>query len=69
MLDGKTGLPLRRYPRNYMPLSIRDDIEAVIAGRPVPPAGANWAEEWRAAAKEAETNTYRFEKGLNVFDQ
>ncbi|CAB9512417.1 Glutathione peroxidase 1 [Seminavis robusta] len=69
LLDGRTGLPLRRYPRKYMPLDIRDDIEAVIAGRPIPPAGANWAEEWRGAAAEAERDTYRFEKGLNVFDQ
>ncbi|CAB9501490.1 Glutathione peroxidase 1 [Seminavis robusta] len=69
LLDGRSGLPLRRYPRKYMPLDIKDDIEAVIAGRPVPPAGANWAEEWRGAAAEAERDTYRFEKGLNVFDQ
>ena len=69
LLDGRTGLPLRRYPRKYMPLDITDDIEAVIAGRPLPPAGANWAEEWRAATAEAERDTYRFEKGLNVFDQ
>lgn len=69
LLDGRTGLPLRRYPRQYNPLNIRDDIEAVLAGRPLPPAGANWAEEWRIAAKKAEADTYRFEKGLNVFDQ
>lgn len=52
-----------------MPLDIRDDIEAVLANRPLPPPGANFAEEWRAAAAEAERDTYRFEKGLNVFDQ
>lgn len=52
-----------------MPLDIKDDIEAVLANRPLPPAVANYAEEWRAAAAEAERDTYRFEKGLNVFDQ
>lgn len=52
-----------------MPLDIKDDLEAVLAGRPLPPAGANWLEEWRGAAVEAERDTYRFEKGLNVFDQ
>jgi len=52
-----------------MPLDITDDIEAVIAGRPLPPAGANWAEEWRAATAEAERDTYRFEKGLNVINK
>lgn len=69
LLDGRTGLPLRRYPRRYAPLNIGDDIEAVIAGRPLPPARANYLEEWRMAATEAERDTYRFEKGLNVFDQ
>lgn len=52
-----------------MPLNIEDDIEAVIAGKPLPPARANWQEEWRAAAAESENNVYRFQKGLNWFDQ
>jgi hypothetical protein len=69
LLDGLTGLPLRRYPRRYSPLNIADDIEAVIAGRPLPPAKANYLEEWRTAAAEAERDTYRFQKGVNVFDQ
>jgi glutathione peroxidase-family protein len=69
LLDGRSGYPLRRYPRKYSPSNIAEDIEAVIAGRPLPPARANWLEEWRTSAVEAENNTYRFEKGLNVFDQ
>lgn len=69
LLDGRTGLPLRRYPRRYAPLNIGEDIEAVISGRPLPPARANYLEEWRQAAAEAERETYRFQKGVNVFDQ
>lgn len=70
LLDGRTGLPLRRYPRRYSPLNIADDIEAVVSGRPrLPPAKANYLEEWRQAAAEAERDTYRFQKGVNVFDQ
>lgn len=69
LLDGRTGLPLRRYPRKYAPLNMAGDIEAVIAGRALPPASANFLEEWRTATAEAERDTYRFEKGLNVFDQ
>lgn len=69
LIDGRTGLPLRRYPRRYRALNIQDDIEALLAGRPLPPAGANYLEEWRVNAAEAERDTYRFEKGLNVFDQ
>ena len=68
LIDGRTGLPLRRYPRKYKPSNIKNDIEAIIAGRPLPPAGANFLEEWRTAAVEAEANTYRFEKGLNYYD-
>lgn len=69
LIDGRTGLPVRRYPRRYAPLNMVDDIEALIAGRPLPPARANWLEEWRVAAAESERDTYRFEKGLNWFDQ
>ena len=69
LIDGRTGLPVRRYPRRYAPLNMSDDIEAVISGRPLPPARANYLEEWRQAAAEAERDTYRFQKGVNVFDQ
>ena len=68
LIDGRTGKPLRRYPRKYQPYDIADDIAALIKGKPLPPAGANWKEEWRNAAKEAENDTYRFQKGLNYFD-
>jgi hypothetical protein len=34
----------------------------------LPPARANFREEWRSAAVEAERDVYRFQKGLNVFD-
>ena len=69
LVDGRTGKPIRRYPRKYQPYDIADDIAAVVAGRPLPPAGSNFKEEWRNAAKEAENDTYRFQKGLNYFDQ
>ena len=69
LVDGRTGLPVRRYPRKYAPANIADDIEAVIAGKPLYPARANFLEEWRQAETDAERDTYRFEKGLNYFDQ
>ena len=69
LVDGRTGKPLRRYPRKYQPYDISDDIAALVSDRPLPPAGANFKEEWRNAAKEAENDTYRFQKGLNYFDQ
>jgi glutathione peroxidase-family protein len=69
LIDGRTGLPVRRYPRKYRPLNMMEDIEAVLAGRPLPPAQAGFFEEWRMAIADSERDTYRFEKGLNVFDQ
>lgn len=69
LIDGDTGKPLRRYPRKYSPYDIADDIKAVIDGKRLPPAGSNYLERWREAAIDAEHDTYRFQKGLNVFDQ
>ena len=69
LVDGRTGRAVRRYPRKYDPDDIADDIRALVEGRPLPPAGSQWREKWRAAVIEAESDTYRFQKGLNVFDQ
>lgn len=62
---------MRRYPRRYAPLDMADDVQAVLQGKAasMPPARANYMEAWRAAVLEADRDTYRFEKGLNVFDQ
>jgi glutathione peroxidase-family protein len=69
LVDGVTGKPLRRYPRKYMPYDIEDDIKALLDGKPIPPPRANYKEEWRSAATAAQTDTYRFQKGLNYYDQ
>lgn len=69
LVDGRTGKAIRRYPRKYQPFDIADDIDALMKGKNIPPPGANWKEEWRNSDKEAEKDVYRFQKGLNVFDQ
>lgn len=69
LVDGSTGKAIRRYPRKYSPYDMQDDIKAVLEGRSLPPAGSNYLEGWRAAAEDAKQDTYRFQKGLNVFDQ
>lgn len=69
LVDGQTGLPIRRYPRKYNPYDISNDIESMLKGMPLAPPIANFNEEWRAAAIDAERDTYRFQKGLNVFDE
>ena len=69
LVDGRTGKPLRRYPRQYQPFDIAEDIDAIIKGKPLPPAGANWREEWISSDNDAEKDVYRFQKGLNFYDQ
>lgn len=69
LVDGRTGLPLRRYPRKYSPFDISSDIQALVNGQKLPPAIANFQEEWRGSAYDSKQDTYRFQKGLNVFDQ
>ena len=69
LIDGQTGLPVRRYPRKFSPYEIQEDIEALVRGHQLPPVTADWKEGWRGATKDAEADTYRFQKGLNVFDQ
>lgn len=69
LVDGRTGKAVRRYPRKYQPFDIAEDIDAIMKGKPLFPAGANWREEWRNSDKESERDVYRFQKGLNVFHQ
>mmetsp|Transcript_36310 Transcript_36310/g.108928 ORF Transcript_36310/g.108928 Transcript_36310/m.108928 type:complete len:376 (-) Transcript_36310:92-1219(-) len=69
LVDMRTGQPVRRYPRKYFPYDMKEDVEALVKGKPLPPLTAEWREEWRTADRDAERDTYRFQKGLNVFDQ
>jgi len=69
LIDGKTGLPVRRYPRKYAPITMEEDITSLLSSSPLPPARGNYLEEWRDAAREAEISEYAFRKGLNYYDQ
>jgi len=69
LVDGNTGLPVRRYPRKYQPLDIEDDINSLLNNKILPPARANFLEEWREAQREADISEYAFKKGLNYYDQ
>ena len=37
LVDGRTGLPVRRYPRKYRPLNMANDIEALLVNKKLPP--------------------------------
>lgn len=69
LVDGRTGLPLRRYPRKYEPNDITLDIQALLNDQRLPPASGNFKEQWRGALYDSKQDTYRFQKGLNYFDQ
>ena len=61
-------MPIRRYPRKYDPLTLEEDIKALLSSVPLPTARGNYLEEWRDAAREADTSEYAFKKGLNYYD-
>ena len=68
LLD-ENGRPLRRYPRKYDPYLMASETEAALKERPLPPPQNNFYEEWRGSTKDEETDLFRFQKGLNYFDQ
>ena len=78
LVDGKTGIPMRRYSKGYEPRNMARDIGAVIDGGngnseagvivEVPPARNGFLESWREEIESFRTDTYRFQKGLNYFD-
>jgi len=59
------GTPLRRYPRKYPPQNMEADIEAVLAGRPLPPPSPALAKAWEDAKREAVKSEYAFKPGYN----
>jgi glutathione peroxidase-family protein len=69
LVDGRTGLPLRRYPRKYSPEMIEKDIVLIMEGKELEPlvAGDVLMDAWAEAELEAKTNEYAFKKGLNYY--
>ena len=65
--------PLRAAPRRpstalagrYPPQNMEADIEAVLAGRPLPPPSPALAKAWEDAKREAVKSEYAFKPGYN----
>ena len=56
---------LRRYPRKF-PISLMEaDVQAVLAGEPLPPPSARLEKAWEDAKREALKSEYAFKLGLN----
>jgi len=66
-LLGSDGRPLRRYPRKFDPEMMEADIQAVLAGKPLPPASPVLVKAWEEAKREAVKSEYAFKPGLNYY--
>ena len=66
LLDG-SGQPLRRYPRKFPISLIEPDVEAVLAGQPLPPPSERYLKAWEDAKREAIKSEYAFKPGLNYY--
>ena len=66
LLDAN-GQPLRRYPRRFPIALMAPDVEAVLAGQPLPEPSARLVKAWEDAKREAIKSEYAFKPGLNYY--
>jgi glutathione peroxidase len=66
LLDAN-GKPVRRYPRKYSAYDMEKDIQALIAGEPVPEETEAFKKAWREAKREAVKSEYAFRYNLNYY--
>ena len=59
------GRPLRRYPRKFPVNFMESDVQAVLAGEPLPPPSEKYLQAWEDAKREAIKSEYAFKPGLN----
>lgn len=64
-INTHTELPFPHTHVNHA----QDDINSLLNNKILPPARANFLEEWREAQREADISEYAFKKGLNYYDQ
>lgn len=61
------GKPVRRYPRKYSAYDMEKDIQALIAGEPLPEETEAFKKAWREAKREAVKSEYAFRYNLNYY--
>jgi len=61
------GNPVRRYPRKYTAYDMAPDIEALLAGRELPPETLAYQKAWREAKREASKSEYSFRYNYNYY--
>lgn len=68
LVDG-SGKPVRRYPRKYSGFQMERDVEALLAGEPLPEESDAFLTAWKDAEREAIKSEYSFRSGYNVYKQ
>ena len=68
LVDG-SGKPVRRYPRKYSGFQMERDVEALLAGDPLPEESDAFLTAWKDAEREAIKSEYSFRSGYNVYKQ
>lgn len=67
LLD-KDGVPVRRYPRKLEAEDFEQDVQAVLAGQPLPAENRDYKLSWLKADQEALKSEYAFKLGLNYYN-
>ena len=67
LLDAE-GNPVRRYPRKFTAYDMEPDIQAVLAGQPLPEESPAFKKAWREAKREVIKSEYAFRFNYNYYD-
>lgn len=59
---------MRRYPRKFSAYDMIPDIDAVIAGDPLPEESPKFQKAWREAKREAIKSEYAFRYNYNYYN-
>ncbi len=56
-----------RYPRKFSAYDMEPDIQAILAGNPLPPPTPLYLKSWREAKREVQKSEYAFRYNYNYY--
>lgn len=62
-----SGNPVRRYPRKFSAYDMEPDIQAMLAGQPLPEESPAFLKAWREAKREVTKSEYAFRFNYNYY--
>lgn len=62
-----SGNPVRRYPRKFSSYDMEPDIQALLAGQPLPEESPAFLKAWREAKREVIKSEYAFRFNYNYY--